>query len=67
MSHIRMASEANHWSELGQVDELVSLLASVDLKDLQLARLRESCNLRGGFLGWSFSDESCALFDLLQV
>lgn len=62
-----MAPEADNWSKLGQVDELVSLLASVYLEDLQLARLRKSCDLRGWFLRWSFSDETGALFDLLQV
>lgn len=62
-----MSPEADNWSKLSQVNELVGLVASVDLQDLQLARLRETCDLRCWFFWRSFCDKTRALLDLLQV
>ena len=62
-----MPPEADNWPEFGEVDELVRLVASVYLKDLQLAWLRETRDLRGWLFGRSFCDEASALLDLLQV
>lgn len=62
-----MSSEADDWSELSEVDELIGLSASVYLQDLKLARLRNTGDLRCWFFWRSLCDETSALLDLLQV
>lgn len=65
--HVSVTSEADHWTELGEVDELVGLLASVYLKDLQFSGLGEACDLGCWLLRRRFSDETSAFFHLLQI